>query len=62
MDAALAAAEATPLLIAEVNRRMPRTHGHTTVPLARLTAFTRTDRPLHESPAGRTDRRGAVDR
>jgi acyl-CoA hydrolase len=47
-DAARAAAETAPLLLAEVNRRMPRTHGPTTVPLDRLTAYVETDRPLHE--------------
>ena len=50
VDAARAADDAAPLLVAEVNDRMPRTHGHTAVPLARLAAFTRTDRPLHEYP------------
>ncbi|CAN5141836.1 acetyl-CoA hydrolase/transferase C-terminal domain-containing protein [soil metagenome] len=48
VDAALAAAEAAPLLIAEINPQMPRTHGNTVVPLARLSAYCRTDRPLHE--------------
>ncbi|MEO2091061.1 MAG: acetyl-CoA hydrolase/transferase C-terminal domain-containing protein [Gemmataceae bacterium] len=47
-DAARAAIDAAPVVLAEVNRRMPRTHGHTAVPLARLTAYTETDRPLHE--------------
>jgi len=31
-----------------VNDRMPRTHGHTSVPLARVAAYTATARPLHE--------------
>jgi 4-hydroxybutyrate CoA-transferase len=47
-DAARAAVDSAPIVLAEINRRMPRTHGHTVVPLARLTAFTDTDRPLHE--------------
>jgi acyl-CoA hydrolase len=37
----------------EVNQRMPRTHGHTAVPLGRLTAFLHTDRPLPERPPER---------
>ena len=47
-DAARAAIDSAPVVLAEVNRRMPRTHGNTAVPLARLTAYTETDRPLHE--------------
>jgi acyl-CoA hydrolase len=47
-DAARAAADAGPLVLAEINEQMPRTHGHTTVPLTRVTAFTHTDRPLPE--------------
>ena len=48
VDAARAAADHATLLIGEINDRMPRTHGATTVPLDRLHAFTRTSRPLHE--------------
>jgi acyl-CoA hydrolase len=48
VDAARAAVDTAPVLIAEVNARMPRTHGYTGVPLRRLAAWTRTDRPLHE--------------
>jgi acyl-CoA hydrolase len=48
VDAARSAADTAPVLIAEINRRMPRTHGNTVVPLARLAAFTVTDRPLPE--------------
>jgi acyl-CoA hydrolase len=48
IDAARAAADTAPLVIAEINTQMPRTHGYTTVPLSRLTAFIATDRPLHE--------------
>jgi len=47
VDAARAAADVAPLLLCEINQRMPRTHGNTVVPLARLTAFTHSDRPLH---------------
>lgn len=45
-DSARAAVDAAPILIAEINARMPRTHGATAVPLSRLTAYTVTDRPL----------------
>jgi len=48
VDAARAAADCAPLLIAEINRQMPRTHGHSVVPLKSFAAWTATDRPLHE--------------
>ena len=48
VDVARAAADCAPLLIAEINRQMPRTHGHSTLPLRSLAAWTATDRPLHE--------------
>src|SRR5262245_15595532 len=47
-DAARAAADSASAVLAEVNERMPRTHGHTVVPLDRVTAFVHTDRPLPE--------------
>ena len=47
VDAALAASQSARLVIAEVNDRMPRTHGNTLVPLSRIHAFTHTSRPLH---------------
>lgn len=50
VDVARAAADSAPLLIAEVNRQMPRTHGHSTVPVKALAAWVGTDRPLHEDP------------
>jgi 4-hydroxybutyrate CoA-transferase len=50
VDTARAAVDSAPLVIAEINRRMPRTHGHTVVPLERLAAYTLTDRPLAEQP------------
>ena len=50
VDSARAAVDSAPIVIAEINARMPRTHGHGTVPLERLTAFTITDRPLPEHP------------
>ncbi len=53
IDATRAAVNCAPLVLAEVNEQMPRTHGDTAVPLGTLTAFTRTDRPLveHKSAA-----------
>jgi len=51
VDAARAAADSAPVLVAEINERMPRTHGNTTVPFDRLAAFVLTDRALAEAPA-----------
>jgi acyl-CoA hydrolase len=51
VDAAKAAADAAPILIAEINEQMPRTHGNTVVPFERLTAFVHTNRPLCEHVA-----------
>jgi acyl-CoA hydrolase len=50
VDIARAAADSARLLIAEVNERMPRTHGNTVIPFSRLDAFIHTDRPLHQRP------------
>jgi acyl-CoA hydrolase len=50
-DAARAAADSATIVLAEINDRMPRTHGHTVVPFRRLTAFIHTDRPLPERPS-----------
>jgi acyl-CoA hydrolase len=47
-DAARAAVDSAALVLAEVNARMPRTHGNTAVPLDRLTAWCATDRDLPE--------------
>jgi acyl-CoA hydrolase len=47
-DAARAAADSAAVLLAEINEHMPRTHGHTIVPLQRLTAYMHTRRPLPE--------------
>jgi acyl-CoA hydrolase len=48
IDAARAAADTAPLLIAEDNARMPRTRGNVVVPMRRLDSFVANDRPLHE--------------
>ncbi|MFM8735193.1 MAG: acetyl-CoA hydrolase/transferase family protein [Pirellulales bacterium] len=46
VDTARAAVDTAGVVLAEINERMPRTHGHTAVPLARLAAWTATDRDL----------------
>jgi acyl-CoA hydrolase len=51
VDIAKAAADSAPVLIAEINDQMPRTHGNTAVRFGRLNAFIRTDRPLIEHRA-----------
>lgn len=48
VDAARAAADTARLIIAEINEQMPRTHGDSTLPFQRITAFIHTNRPLHE--------------
>jgi acyl-CoA hydrolase len=47
-DAARAAVDSAPLVLAEINSRMPRTHGNTAVPFDRLAAWCATDRDLPE--------------
>ena len=46
VDIAKAASETARVVVAEINLRMPRTHGNTTVPLTRVDTFIVTDRPL----------------
>lgn len=48
VDVAMAAVISARTVLAEVNDQMPRTLGHSVVPLGRVTAFTRTNRPLFE--------------
>ena len=48
VDAALAAAQSARYVIAEINERMPRSHGNTLVPLRRLHAFVHSDCALYE--------------
>jgi acyl-CoA hydrolase len=52
VDTAKAAADTAPIIIAEINEQMPRTHGNSVVPFEKVTAFIHTDRPLHEQPQG----------
>jgi 4-hydroxybutyrate CoA-transferase len=49
IDAAKTASEHAPVLLAEINEQLPRTHGATVVPLSRLTAYVHTNRPLHQA-------------
>jgi acyl-CoA hydrolase len=59
----LPAARTAPVVIAEVNGRMPRTRGESTIALDRVTAWVETDRPLvpYPSPAvGEVERRIAA--
>ena len=48
VEAARAAADHAGMILAEINLRMPRTHGNAFVPFEKITAFTLTDRPLLE--------------
>lgn len=48
IDAARSAVDCAGLVLAEVNLRAPRTHGHSVVPLSGVSAFCVTDRPLPE--------------
>jgi acyl-CoA hydrolase len=45
----------TPVLIAEINRRMPATTGTPRIPLSRFSAVVETDRPLAEAPVRAAD-------
>ena len=48
IDVAKAAADAAPLLLCEINERMPRTHGNSVVPFSRITAHLHSNRPLYQ--------------
>jgi len=61
VDSARAAADCAPLLIAEVNTQMPRTHGHSFVPAGSFAACMQSDRPLYEhSPVAETPVEAAI--
>jgi len=49
VDAARGAIESAKVIIAEINERMPRTHGNTAVPLSMIDAYTVVDRALPET-------------
>ncbi len=52
-DTARAAVDSARIVLAEINERMPRSHGHTAVPLSRVTAYCHTDRPLPQAQPGK---------
>ncbi|HZS33241.1 MAG TPA: acetyl-CoA hydrolase/transferase C-terminal domain-containing protein [Methylomirabilota bacterium] len=59
----LPVARTAPVVIAEVNHRMPRTLGDSTIPVDRVTAWVETDRPLVGYPSpqvGEVERRIAA--
>ena len=61
VDAARAAVDCARFVIAEINDQMPRTHGNTAVPLDRIDAFIRTNRPLAEHlPVSETEIEGRI--
>lgn len=51
VDSARAAADCAPMLIAEVNRQMPRTHGHSFIPAKSISACISSDRTLYAHAA-----------
>ena len=50
VNASVPATRTADIVLAEINERMPRTHGHTVVPLSKVTAFIHTDRALPAHP------------
>ena len=48
VDSARAAVDSAPLVLAEINSRMPRTHGHSAVALRCVSGWCATSRSLHE--------------
>jgi len=50
VDCTLTAARCAPVVIAEVNDQMPRTHGETFIHISRISAVVETSRPLLEFP------------
>jgi acyl-CoA hydrolase len=48
VDSTQTALRCAPIVIAEVNRQMPRTHGDTEVHISRISSLVETDRPLLE--------------
>jgi acyl-CoA hydrolase len=49
VDAARAAVDHAKIVLAEINQRMPRTHGPSALHVDRIHAFVRTDRPLYQA-------------
>lgn len=50
VDCAKAAAETARIVVAQINPRMPRTHGDSFIHVSRLTSFVEVDQPIPESP------------
>jgi len=50
VDCTLTAARCAPVVVAEVNDQMPRTHGETFIHISRISAVVETSRPLLELP------------
>jgi 4-hydroxybutyrate CoA-transferase len=50
VDCARAAVDTAPLVLAEINRQMPRTHGNSSLSLGRLAAWVETDDGLPDHP------------
>jgi acyl-CoA hydrolase len=56
IDVAKAAVDVAPLILCEINDRMPRTHGNSVVQFPKVAAFTSTARALHQHvPQRETD-------
>jgi len=55
VEATLAAIEVAPVVLAQVNQRMPRVHGDGQVHISRFTAWMTCDLPIPEHPAGEPD-------
>jgi 4-hydroxybutyrate CoA-transferase len=49
VDCTLTASRCAPIIVAEVNERMPRTHGDTFIHVSRISAMVETSRPLLEA-------------
>ena len=61
VDAAKAAVESARFVIAEINERMPRTHGATVIPFRKIRAFIHTNRPLYQhEPSTETEIEGRI--
>jgi len=52
VDAARSAVDNAKIVLAEINARMPRTHGPSALHIDRIHAFTRTDRALYQAKRG----------
>ena len=61
VDCTRAAVDSAPIILAEINSQMPRTHGNTSIHMSRITAYVCTDRPLLEqTPSAETAVEGQI--